>query len=245
MKNVEKITPLETKEIPKLNVVDSVDDIEVVDNFSRYSRMTPENNPAEIIEEYEKSAPGYEDRMLNKRGYTLPPIIAKIFHKYVEPTEDMKILDAGAGSGLIGQGLNEIGFPQKSIHGLDISSAMLKEAARKQVYEALVTSDLTKIPYANNSFDHSISVMTVGIAPASSLDELARVTKPGGYIATTIRPEILDEYPEFDETMKRLEVEGIWKLIHRHGPIQSYVNNVNDTTHYFFVFQKLGEEQKD
>ena len=48
----------------------------------------------------------------------------------------MRILDAGAGTGLLGAALVERGFT--SLDALDLSPAMLAEAGRKGIYGSLV-----------------------------------------------------------------------------------------------------------
>ena len=69
---------------------------------------------------------------------------------------------------------------------------MLAEAERKGVYRSLVEARLgERLPYEDATYDAVVSsgVLTTGHAPASSLDELVRVTRPGGHVVFTLRSD--------------------------------------------------------
>ena len=76
---------------------------------------------------------------------------------------------------------------------MDLCHGMPEEARRKKVYRELhrmVMGEPRDFP--SDSFDAVVSVgpLTVGHAPASSLDELVRITRPGGHIVFTLRPDV-------------------------------------------------------
>ena len=56
-----------------------------------------------------------------------PGLAAETFQQFV-PTES-KVLDAGAGTGLVGVELHRLGYT--NIHAMDMSQGMLDEAGRK------------------------------------------------------------------------------------------------------------------
>ena len=58
-----------------------------------------------------------------------------------------------------------------------------------------------------------VGVLTLGHAPAHSLEELARVVRPGGFVAFTLRPDIYEQNG-FREKQRQLESEGAWELAH-------------------------------
>ena len=72
----------------------------------------------------------------------------------------------------------------------------------------------TPLDYATGAFDAvvSVGVLTVGHAPASSLDELVRVTRPGGHIVYTLRPDVYRD-SGFKEKQESLAAAGKWRLI--------------------------------
>jgi len=48
------------------------------------------------------------------------------------------------------------------------------------------------LEFETDAFDAvtCVGVLTFGHAPASSLDEFVRVTKPGGHVTFTVRPDV-------------------------------------------------------
>ena len=97
-----------------------------------------------------------------------------------------KLLDVGVGTGLA---LPHYG-PQLSVTGVDLSGEML-ERARSRVHkarsiniEALLEMDASHLKFADETFDIVMAtyVLTVVPDPVKVLEELARVTKPGGTV---------------------------------------------------------------
>lgn len=100
--------------------------------------------------------------------------------------DEMGVLDVGCGTGALGFVAVEHGA--ESVVCGDISSLMLKGAAAKERdSEIKLTNcqlDAEGLPFADDSFDSVISGMTFGTLPNQKLvvDEMIRVTKPGGHI---------------------------------------------------------------
>ena len=97
-----------------------------------------------------------------------------------------KLLDVGVGTGLA---LPHYG-PQLSVTGVDLSGEML-ERARARVnkfgstnVEALLEMDASHLAFADETFDIVMAtyVLTVVPDPVKVVEELARVTKPGGTV---------------------------------------------------------------
>jgi predicted TPR repeat methyltransferase len=127
---------------------------------------------------------------------------------------DARILDAGAGTGLLGAALAETGFAH--LDALDLSPAMLAEAERKGIYGTLTEARLgDRLPYEPGSYDAVVAcgVLTTGHAPASCLDELVRITRSEGHVIFTLRS---DQPPlGFDDAIAALEAAGRWQLVER------------------------------
>jgi len=122
------------------------------------------------------------DRNLAAMGYRYPFMIAGTLGRFV-PDLDARILDAGCGSGMIGEALALVGY--RDLTGLDISEGMLSKGCYRELRsEAL--GDRTS--FETSSFDLIISsgVMTIGHAPPECLNDLARVLKSGGHFVITI-----------------------------------------------------------
>jgi ubiquinone/menaquinone biosynthesis C-methylase UbiE len=119
---------------------------------------------------------------------------------------ELKILDAGCGTGLVGAILaSEHGA--KHIDGIDISPGMLKIARRTAAYEDLVEVDLTKrIPREDGSYDAVICVgtLTEGHVGPTVLDEFVRVVKKGGVVDATVLSTIWESHG-FKDTVQELK----------------------------------------
>ena len=79
-------------------------------------------------------AQDYERDMQERYGYTLPQRGAERLVKHLADGSSL-ILDAGTGTGLVGQFLSEYGYG--GIVGIDLSPRMLAEARAKNVYREL------------------------------------------------------------------------------------------------------------
>ena len=168
-------------------------------------------NEEELTERYDEWAKTYDADLERDFEYTGPQIAAEIFIKYV-PSE-ARVLDAGAGTGMVGEILTKQGY--KNLVAMDISGGMLEEARKKQVYQELYQMVMGEpLGLDTDSFDATICVgtLTIGHAPASSLDELVRVTKPGGYIIFTLRPDVYEK-DGFKEKQAALESDVKWKYV--------------------------------
>ena len=104
------------------------------------------------------------------------------------------MLDAGCGTGLSGPYLRALGYD--AIEGLDFSEEMLALAgAAQRLSELKQASSAKTLPWPDGYFVAFLStgVFTEGHAPASGLDELARITRPGGHAIFTVRDTVLEQ----------------------------------------------------
>lgn len=104
--------------------------------------------------------------------------------------KNIKILDAGAGTGLIGEMLAKQGYT--NVDGLDISQEMLKVAAKKNVYKRLICAPLTEANIEDiqtAEYDVVVCAGTIvyGQVKASALDECVRHVRPGQCTSTFSR----------------------------------------------------------
>lgn len=151
-----------------------------------------------------------------------------------------RILDAGAGTGLVGELLARAGYGD--LNGVDISTEMIARARLKGVYRDLRRMELGKtLDFDSNSFDAvtCVGVLTLGHAPASSLNELVRVTKPGGHVIFTMRPDIREQ-GGFEEKQTELENAGLWKLVEVTEETQTMPKGLPETTMQVWVFEVTG-----
>ena len=98
----------------------------------------------------------------------------------------IKILDAGCGSGLVGEELSKEGY--SIVHGADIA-AKLMNSIPAGIYQELQNIDLNKpINFTDDFFDAVLCVgtFTFGHVKARALSEFTRIVKSGGIIGFTI-----------------------------------------------------------
>lgn len=96
------------------------------------------------------------------------------------------VLEVGIGTGLA----LDYYAPQVQVTGIDLSAEMLREAeakaARKRLRNlaGLHRMDARKLAFPDAAFDHvaAMHIMSVVPEPERVLDEMARVTRPGGSV---------------------------------------------------------------
>ena len=164
----------------------------------------------ETAEVYDDWANEYENHMKNV-GYTHPAMVAAMASRHVAPTDE-RVLDAGAGTGVLGEILRALGF--SNLSGLDASAGMLEIAGLKQNYRDLSRQFLGQpLDFADDSFVlvASSGVFTQGHAPLEGLDELVRVTRAGGHLVFSVARTYLDG--PFALKREQLERDGAWRFV--------------------------------
>lgn len=140
----------------------------------------------EVAALYDGWAGTYEAEMA-RAGYRHPTICLALLARHL-PKGAGPILDAGAGTGILGEWLAIAGYPETE--ALDLSEGMLAIAARKGVYRQLHRLALGQpLPFADGAFAGIVSagVFTTGHVGPEGLDELVRICAPGGVLVLTVK----------------------------------------------------------
>ncbi len=140
----------------------------------------------EVAALYDGWAAGYDADMA-RAGYRHPTICLALLSRHL-PKGAAPVLDAGAGTGLLGEWLKIAGYP--IVHGLDISDGMLAVARAKGSYDGLHRAALgTRLPFAADAFAGVVSsgVFTTGHVGPEGLDDLVRICRPGGVLVLTVK----------------------------------------------------------
>ena len=192
-------------------------------------------NDQELEDRYNEWAGEYDSDLDSEFGWLSPKTASEALAKHVP--NDGAILDAGAGTGLVGEVLSGLGY--KNLVAMDLSLGMLDEARKKGIYREYHKMTLGEhLDFPDNKFDAviSVGVFTVGHAPISSFDELVRITKSGGYIVFSIRPDTY-ETEGFKEKQSALENEGKWTLSDVSDKYQPLPKGEPEVLHQVWVYQ--------
>jgi predicted TPR repeat methyltransferase len=176
------------------------------------------------------------DRDTSAMGYCLPFIIAGFVARHV-PRGAGPILDAGCGTGLSGPYVKAFGYGE--IEGLDFSDEMLAVARKRRTYGKLTRATLGEpLPWKDGHFAalYSSGVFTEGHAPATSFDELVRITRPHGHAIFTVRDIVL-ESGGFRKKFAELEQAVRWRPLEESPPFRVFAVDEPDILVKAFVFE--------
>lgn len=125
------------------------------------------------------------------------------------------VLDAGCGTGLVGENLMEIGFG--ALTGIDNSPGMLAKSKERNVYAAHLNEPL---PYPHASFDACTCIGVLTYVDSSKepnlVAEAARVVRPGGYVLFSSRS---DKCVTWETHADALVDAGQWEHVDTMGPM--------------------------
>ena len=161
-------------------------------------------------------------------------LAGEIFLDWLAPQSGLRWLDVGCGNGAFTELLVERCAPAE-VEGIDPSEGQLafartRPAARISNFRQ---GDAQKLPFKDGAFDAAVMALVINLIPdpAKAVAEMARVVRPGGWVATymwdimgggfTMEPirEVLNEWgvptPIFGA-----EVSRIWRGCAHYGTMQ-------------------------
>lgn len=180
------------------------------DRLDIHSRTLNAKNPKECRSAYSEWAERYDEDLTGEWGYVAPQTTARMLLQ-TGLSKDALILDAGCGTGLVGEQLAESGCA--AIDGLDYSPDMLDQAREKNVYRDLFVADLNA-PLDIDT-DHYAAIICVGtftlghVGPGA-LNEFVRIARPGAPIVFTVRTEWWKQ-SNFAAHVEALTAAGRWQ----------------------------------
>ena len=184
----------------------------VISDRETLNKVYTATNHEELMDAYKSWATNYDADTVEAFGYVAHIASAKALDETLD-RKDAYILDAGCGTGLVGEELARMGYTR--MDALDYSKEMLDEAETKKVYERHIQADLSKpLDMEDNRYDAIVctGTFTYGHVKAEAFDELVRITRPGGVIAFTIREGAYEDYG-YRDRMIDLERENAWELL--------------------------------
>ena len=166
-------------------------------------------NLDELEDIYKNWASEYEYDVIQLAGYVGHLITSDLLLNNLK-NNNARILDAGCGTGLVGQILHKKSY--KNIVGVDFSQEMIDRAHKKNVYKSLSLCDLTeRLEFEDGSFDAVIcaGTFTCGHVGPEALYEMVRITKNEGYICFTVRQQEWEAAP-YEHIIQSLEESESW-----------------------------------
>lgn len=179
-------------------------------------------NPEKLEQYYDKWASEYDQDVSNE-DYSGPQFLADYLVQILKSDSetdsinwDISILDAGCGTGLVGVALKDKGF--RKIDGFDLSHQMVEKAKATQAYQSLEGGcdiNCRIRVYQDGQYEVIVccGVFTSGHVHPIALEELIRMTQPGGLIIVSTRKSYY-ENSDFQTTSEQLQADGKVKLIH-------------------------------
>ena len=152
-----------------------------------YALKTPDDNRRV----YAGWAKTYDEDFAARMKFLMPGHVAQLF---ADLGGTGPVLDAGAGTGLVGQALSR--HQAVIVDALDLSPEMLRVAQQKGVYRAVIEANLLEtLPIEDASYNAVLSsgTFTHGHVGPEALDELLRIAAPGALFVLTIKLEHYEE----------------------------------------------------
>ncbi len=184
-----------------------------ISNNETLDKVYTADNHEELMDAYKSWAGDYDSDLLGSFGYVAHIASARALDRALGSQTDAVILDAGSGTGLVGEELQKLGYT--TMDALDYSREMLDESEKKGIYRKHIQADMSKpLELTDNSYDAVVctGTFTYGHVDADAFDELVRVTRPGGVICFTIREGAYVDYG-YRSRMVELEHRDAWELL--------------------------------
>ncbi len=177
----------------------------------RANRVIEARDDTEMRQGYDAWAQDYDSDHVNFGLLLLTHFVA-LFCRHVAPGTG-PILDAGAGTGRLGETLSLHGY--SNFVAIDLSPGMLAVAAAKPGYRETRVQRLgDTLDFETGSFPvvASLGAFAPNLAGADAFDELIRVTQAGGLLVLSLRAGH-EEVTGFERRRNELEAGGRWQLV--------------------------------
>ena len=139
-------------------------------------------------------------------------IFLALLRRFLPARRDLEILDAGCGTGINLDYLDEFG----SVLGVDASEEAI-EFCRRRGNLNVTRSDLTALDVGERRFDlvTALDVIEHIDDDASAVRELLRVTRPGGHLLLTVPafPELWSDHDEINHHRRRYRAREVRSLL--------------------------------
>jgi len=172
-----------------------------------YALKTPQDS----IDLYGNWAVTYDSEFAEVNDYCYPALVAELFAERFDA--NTPVLDVGAGTGLVGEGLATMGVSR--VDALDISPEMLAVAMAKGCYHAAITADLTgPLNIADGAYGGitCAGTFTFGHVGPIAIDELIRIGASGALYVLGIHAGVYEsagfaaKFAEYNDLIRGFEI---------------------------------------
>ena len=187
---------------------------------------------------YGQWAASYDNDVAAER-YFAPKVAFDLLRAHLSESafQSARLLDAGCGTGLVGELLHQSGAAQ--IDGFDLSEDMVAQAREKSVYDRLWQGiDLTQpiapqIEATEYDVVMCVGVLTSGHVPPVGFTHLLEVVRTGGLIVMNAREQYVQQYA-FEAFCERLVAARQIRLHHC-----ALAPSAGDSNALFLVAERL------
>jgi len=162
----------------------------------------------DVTRYYDEWAQQY-DRDLVDWAYAAPDVASSMLLEHGSGLA--RVLDAGCGTGLVGQALRRLGFTGE-LDGVDVSAQSLRVADATSAYDRTNVADLQqRLPFGDGDVDGLICVGVMTYVPdvESCWRDFARVVRPGGVVVVTQREDLWEDR-RCAQVIDVLAADGVW-----------------------------------
>ena len=191
---------------------------------------------AELAAVYDRWSDSYDEYM-DGVGYRHPAICVALLARHVSPG-NVRVLDAGVGTGIVGELLAIVGYA--AIDGIDISQGMLDKAAEKGLYADLRVADMTQpLDLISDHYGAVISsgVFTTGHVGSEGVGQLLAVCETGGHLVITVKVGVWQD--DIQPFLHALVRDGKVRIVDQTEPYLSMPGDPNTIPSLAIVIEKL------
>ena len=190
----------------------------------------------ELAAVYDRWSDSYDEYM-DGVGYRHPAICVALLARHVPPG-NVRVLDAGVGTGIVGELLAIVGYA--AIDGIDISQGMLDKAAEKGLYADLRVADMTQpLDLISDHYGAVISsgVFTTGHVGSEGVGQLLAVCETGGHLVITVKVGVWQD--DIQPFLHALVRDGKVRIVDQTEPYLSMPGDPNTIPSLAIVIKKL------
>ncbi|XP_063595604.1 uncharacterized protein LOC134772498 isoform X2 [Penaeus indicus] len=213
---------MESRAESQMKGIESVRPEDVDAYKANYQCFTPGLQTTDIMDAYTAWAQTYDTTLCSGR-YNGPEMAAEEIAARVDEDHrhSIRVLDVAAGTGKVGKELAKRGFTM--IDALEPSEGMMHilEDTGVYSYKYMEFLGLGENSVPDDTYDVVVIVggMGEGHIPVNGVDDLIRITKPGGLVINVMRLEYLDYVEAYKDKlepyMDLLHQKGWWQKVDR------------------------------